>query len=84
MGKRTKLAVKHKKTNRGGKSRKNNTNKPVSLSIFGSNANGLNGKIDSLKNALKFYGQPSCVAIQETKLRSNNFKIPGYQVFQKK
>ena len=35
-------------------------------------------------NALKNYGGPSCVLIQETKLRlPGTFKIPGYQVFEK-
>ena len=52
------------------------------MSILGSNANGLNGKLDSLKNAIKSFDNPTCNAIQETKLRSYNFKIPGYQVFQ--
>ena len=54
----------------------------MNLSIFGTNANGLKGKIDSLENGLQQFGNPSFVTIQETKLRSNNFKIPGYQVFQ--
>ena len=51
--------------------------------MFGTNSNGLKGKIDSLNNALKQFGRPSFVTVQETKLRSNNFKIPGYQVYQK-
>ena len=40
------------------------------ISIFGSNSNGLQGKLDSLKSSLEFFRKPSCVNIQETKLRS--------------
>ena len=54
----------------------------MNLSILGTNCNGLNGKTESLKNAIKQFGQPSFVTLQETKLKCNNFKIPGYQVFQ--
>ena len=74
-----------KRKNRRGKyRRKSSINKPkLSLSILGSNANGINGKLTSFKNAIKQYGNPSCITLQETKLRSNNFKVPGYQVFQK-
>ena len=43
----------------------------------------MKGKIGSIKNGLKQFGNPSFVTIQESKLRSNNFKIPGYQVYQK-
>ena len=83
LGKHAELAIKSKKPTRRGKSRQSRSKKTVSLSILGSNANGLNGKLDSLKNAIKSFDNPTCIAIQETKLRSHNFKIPGYQVFQK-
>ena len=53
------------------------------MSIFGTNSNGLSGKLSSLENAIKQLGYPSFVTIQETKLRSHNFRLPGYQVFQK-
>ena len=72
-----------RKTKRG-KSRRQKENKnPVTFSILGSNANGINGKAESLQNAMKYYDNPSCITIQECKLKSHNFKIPGYQVFQK-
>ena len=54
----------------------------MTFSIFGTNANGLSGKSDSLINSVKVF-QPRCITIQETKLRSKSFKIPGYQVFLK-
>ena len=81
MGKWPKLAIKRKQTKRGNSKRKN-CNKKINLSILGTNSNGLKGKFDSLKNAIKHFGGPSYVTIQETKLKSHNFKIPGYQVYQ--
>ena len=36
---------------------------------------------DSLSNTLKHFKKPSCITLQETKLKSQNIKIPGYQVF---
>ena len=53
----------------------------MKFKIFGSNANGLKGKVDSLIAAIKFHNYPSCITIQESKLRSKKFEIPGYQVF---
>ena len=75
--------MKRKKKCPRGNSKKKNYNKKLNISLFGTNSNGLKGKIDSLNNSLKQFGMPSFVTIQETKLRSNNFKIPGYQVYQK-
>ena len=49
---------------------------------MGSNCNGLSGKGDSLMNSVKFF-KPSCINLQETKLRSKKYVIPGYQVFLK-
>ena len=44
----------------------------------------MKGKKDSLINTLKCYGGPSCINIQESKLRfPGTFKIPGYQIFEK-
>ena len=57
-------------------------NKLFSFILLGNNANGLSGKVDSLKNTLKSL-KPSCITIQETKLKSKKFDIPGYQVFLK-
>lgn len=54
------------------------------FSIFGSNSNGLKGKLDSLKSSLEFFQKPSCVNIQETKIRSKGtVKLERYQVFEK-
>ena len=58
-------------------------NYPVKFSILGSNANGLKAKFESLLNIINIFDRPSCITIQETKLRnSGSYKIPGYQVFQ--
>ena len=44
----------------------------------------MKAKKESLLNTLANYGNPSCVLIQETKLRfPGTFKIPGYQIFEK-
>ena len=73
-------SLKTKKTRRGW-GRK--ASKPIKFTLF-DNANGVKAKRESLINALKNYGGPSCVLIQETKLRlPGTFKIPGYQVLQK-
>ena len=55
----------------------------MKFSLIGTNANGLSGKLDSLNSAITFFNRPSCITVQETKLRSKNLKIPGYQVFLK-
>lgn len=68
-----------RKTRRGISKRKNNN---FGFSIMGTNSNGLSGKVDSLYNTVKHF-KPSCISIQETKLRSKKFEIPGYQVFLK-
>ena len=65
--------------------RKTNINKksPIKFSLFGSNANGLKSKFDSLLNVINIFDKPSCITIQETKLRTNGLNnILGYQVFQ--
>ena len=54
------------------------------FSILGNNANGLKAKIKSLKANIEFFKKPSCVTIQETKLRQGNLiKIEGYKIFEK-
>ena len=68
-----------RKTRRGISKRKN---KNLGFTIIGTNSNGLSGKVDSLYNTVKHF-KPSCITIQETKLRSKKFEIPGYQVFLK-
>ena len=73
--------LKENKTRRGWGSKRK---KQIKLSIFGNNANGLKAKSESLINSLKFFGGPSCVLIQETKLRfSGTFRLAGYQIFKK-
>ena len=53
------------------------------FSIFGSNANGIRGKVDSLKNALAYFKNPSCINLQETKLRfKGTIQLEGYQIFE--
>ena len=55
----------------------------MEFSIFGSNANGINGKKESLLANINFF-QPSVITIQETKLRKvGTLRLPGYQVFEK-
>ena len=73
--------LKAKKTRRGWGSKRK---KKIILSIFGNNANGLKAKRESLINSLKNCGGPSCVLIQETKLRfPGTFRLTGYQIFEK-
>ena len=68
----------HKKTRRGvGKGK----NKGLEFSLLGNNVNGIRGKIDSLNNTIKFFKKPSFLTIQESKLKTHNVKIPGYQLF---
>ena len=48
------------------------------FTIWGSNSNGINGKMDSLKENIKFF-KPTCINIQETKLRfTGTVKLEGY------
>ena len=71
---------KQRKTRRGGGKGKNNS---LQFSLLGNNVNGIRGKLNSLKNAVKHFKKPSCITIQESKLKSQNIKIPGYQLFVK-
>ena len=80
-GKSDKLPINSKpkpKTRRGTGRGKQKT---LQFSLLGNNANGIKGKQDSLKNAINFFKRPSCITLQECKLKSQNMKIPGYQVF---
>ena len=53
------------------------------FSIFGTNANGIQGKLDSLKNTINLFSKPTCINIQETKMRFKGIiKLEGYQVFE--
>ena len=69
-----------RKTRRGG----GNKAACHDFSVIGNNANGINSKLESLEHVLKYFKGPSCVLIQETKIRGSlRKKIPGYQIFQK-
>ena len=71
------------KTRRGKGKRKKKKDSPLYFSLLGSNANGLKAKIDSLINNVAIFDKPSCILIQETKLRkSGMIELPGYQIFQ--
>ena len=62
----------------GGGKNKTNNGKKSCFSILAANANGLRGKFDSLKNNINHFS-PSCIIIQESKLRkSGSLKLKGY------
>ena len=64
--------------------RKKKQNKTMLFAIMGTNAAGLKAKKDSLLSNIDFFNFPSCITIQESKLRNcSNFKLDGYQVFEK-
>ena len=53
------------------------------FTILGSNANGIHGKLDSLKENIDFFNKPTCINLQETKLRfTGTIKLEGYQIFE--
>ena len=69
-----------KKIRRGWGGKKNRKN--INFSILACNANGLWGKFESLKNNINYF-KPSCVMIQESKLRNlGSLKLQGYQIFE--
>ena len=70
-----------KKTRRGWGSK---GKKLIKFTVFCNNANGLKGKKESFINSIKKFGSPSCILIQESKLRfPGTFKLQGYQIFEK-
>ena len=78
-------AVKRKQTRRGtgGKSTYGG-DCSVKFSILGNNSNGLKAKVKSLNAAVEFFKKPSCITIQETKLRQPNLiQLNGYEIFEK-
>ena len=90
---RTLLKVSKRGGRRGGKrggarshkNRNNKQSKTLNFSVMGTNAAGLKAKKDSLLNNIKMFNYPSCISIQETKLRNcGNFKLKNYQVFEKR
>ena len=53
------------------------------FSVFGSNCNGINGKLESLKHNINNFNKTTCINLQETKLRfPGKIKLEGYQVFE--
>ena len=69
-----------KRKNKVGNVKNNTENK---FSLIGANANGLKAKVESLENLINIFDKPSCITIQETKLRTTgSVKLSGYQVFQ--
>ena len=51
---------------------------------MGTNAAGLSSKVDSLVQNIKVFNNPSCIVIQETKMRKyGTVKLNNYQVFEK-
>ena len=87
-GKEQSINNKSKRKNRRGwgkkyqrKKFKNRENQAI-FSIFGSNSNGIKGKLDSLLCNIQFF-KPSCINLQETKLRfPGTIRIDGYEVFE--
>ena len=78
-----KSAILRNKTRRG-RWRKYKGVGQLKLSLFGNNSNGLKAKMKSLRAAITIFDKPSCITIQETKLRQANFvKLDGYTVFEK-
>ena len=58
--------------------------KNIKFSILGTNSAGMKAKKDSLMHNIKLFNYPSCITIQETKMRSKgNIKLKNYQVFEK-
>ena len=83
---KTKQPIKMKNKTRRGRGRQNQRgdNFEGKFTIWGNNSNGLKAKINSLKANVEFFKRPSCITIQETKLRQSNvIKIDGYKVFEK-
>ena len=73
------------KTRRGrGKQNQKGGSSECNFSIWGNNSNGLKAKMNSLKANVEYFERPSCITLQETKLRQSNvIKIDGYKVFEK-
>ena len=81
MASRFKKSIKVRKTRRGRGSRNSKCKK---LTLFGNNINGLNGKWESLLSALEYLNSPSCILVQETKVKAQFLrKIKGYEIFNK-
>ena len=84
----TPLLKTKKKTKRGGRKSKSKSkkceNKTVNFTILGNNCAGLKAKTKSLNQAIKAYNFPSCVTLQETKMRKMGLiKLNDYQIFEK-
>ena len=83
-----KTVLKHHKTRRGWgrKNARKEFKKKLyeqEFSILGSNANGIHGKLDSLRNNINIFQRPTCINIQETKMRFKGIiRLEGYQIFE--
>ena len=78
-----KPSIKVNKKTRRGRGKQNKIFEET-FSIWGNNANGLKAKISSLKANIEHFQTPSCITIQETKLRqANSIKLKGYKIFEK-
>ena len=78
IGKASETIKSKSKTRRG---RGKGSIKPSFFSILGNNINGISGKSDSLLAVVKELEYPTVLTIQESKISSHNYKIPGYQPF---
>ena len=79
-----------KTTKRGGvrgakrRRKKVKPNDILKFSIMGSNSAGLKSKLDSLVQNIQVFNNPSCITLQETKLRQcGTVKLNNYQIFEK-
>ena len=86
MGKQQTILRANRRGNvRSKNNRKKKQNKTINFSIMGTNAAGLKAKKDSLLSNIEIFNYPSCITIQESKLRNcSNFKLDNYQVFEKR
>ena len=63
--------------------RNKNGSKDENFSLLGTNAAGLNSKLESFYSSINNF-QPSVITIQETKFsKAGRIKIPGYQIFER-
>ena len=82
-----KKPVKTKKETRRGRGGNRHQNGGLlgnNFSIWGNNSNGLKAKMKSLKANIEHFKRPSCITIQESKLKQTGvIKINGYKIFEK-
>ena len=85
VGAKNDKPISNKRKNKRGWGRKLKRKKgqnETKFSIFGSNSNGIKGKIDSLFRNVQHF-KPSCITLQETKVRfPGSVKLDGYEIFE--